>query len=91
MLYGYTMILVGELQAARILVLPFPQIPGQGSIIPLYEPGYIPAPLGSLGGWDSFAQASEPSQDLGYAPSTSGGAGPSTGPFTDDDDDDDTD
>ena len=27
-LYGYTIILTGELRAARIPILPFPQIPG---------------------------------------------------------------
>ena len=41
----------------------------------------MPIPLGPPGGWGSFAQALGPSQDPGYASSTSGGAGPSTGPF----------
>ena len=49
MLYGYTMILTGELQAARILVLPSPQILGRGPIVPPYEPGYMPVPPSLLG------------------------------------------
>ena len=76
---------------ARIFVSPSPQIPSQGPIIPQYEPKYMPALLGPLGGWDFFAQAPGPSQDLGYVTGTSGSAGPSIGPFVGDDDDDDDD
>ena len=50
MLYGYTMILAGELRATRIPVLPSPQIPGRGPIIPSYEPEYVLAPPGPPGG-----------------------------------------
>ena len=45
----------------------------------------LPGPPGS---WGSFTQAPGPSQDPGYTPGTSGGAGPSTSPFAGDDDDD---
>ena len=75
----------------HIPVPPFPQIPGRGPIIPPFEPGYIPVPPGLPGSWGSFAQVPGPSQDPGYAPSTLGGAGLSTGPFAGDDDDDDDD
>ena len=51
----------------------------------------MPVPRGPLGGWGSFAQAQGPSQDIGYAINTSGGTGPSTGPFAGDNDDDDMD
>lgn len=48
----------------------------------------MPVPLGPLGGWGSFAQALRPFQGLGYAPTTSSGAIPSTGPFVGSDDGD---
>ena len=47
---GYSMILVGELQGARIPVLVAPQISNRGPIIPLFDPGYMPIPPGPLGG-----------------------------------------
>ena len=56
MLYGYTMILIGESRVACILVLLSLHIPGQGSIIPLYKPWYMPTPPSSPSGWDSFTQ-----------------------------------
>nr|POE80340.1 hypothetical protein CFP56_14103 [Quercus suber] len=70
------------------------KIPSRGPIIPPYELEYMLAPPGLSGGWDSFGQASRPSQDPRYSLGISGGTGPSTGPFAgdnDDDDDDDTD
>ena len=74
-LHGYAMILIGELRVARIPILPSSHIPSQGPIVPSYELGYMPAPLGPPSSWGSFAQTQEPS----------------TGPFTDDDDDNDID
>ena len=91
MLYGYTMILAGELRAARIPIPPSPQIPSRGPIIPPYEPGNMPIPPGPPGGLSSFVQTSGPSSDPRYAPSTSGDAGPSISPFVVNDDDDDND
>ena len=79
------MVLTGELQMAHIPILSPPQIPGWGPIIPSHKPGYMPLPPGPLGSWGSFTQAPGPSQDPGYTPGTSSGAG------DDDDDDDDTD
>ena len=70
------------------------QIPSREPIIPPFKAGYMPVPPGPPSGWGSFAQASGPSQDLGYALDTSISAGPSTDPFAsndDSDDDDDTD
>ena len=69
------MILIGELRVAHIPILPSSHIPSQGPIVPSYELGYMPAPLGPPSSWGSFAQTQ----------------GPSTGPFTDDDDDNDID
>ena len=89
MLHDYTMVLIGELRAASIHVLPPPHIPGWGPIIPPYEPGYMLAPLSSPSGWGSFAQTQGPSQDLRYTPGASSKASPSTDPFTGDDDDED--
>ena len=66
-------------------------MPGQGPIIPLFKPGYMLVPLGPLGSYGSFTHAPEPSQDPGYAPDTSGDAGPSTSPFAGNDDTDDDD
>nr|POE80654.1 hypothetical protein CFP56_39291 [Quercus suber] len=91
MLHGYTMILMGELRAARIPISPSPHIPGRGPIVPLYELGYMPTSPSPPGGWDSSAQIQGLSQDPGYTPRTSGGTGPSTGPFANNDDDDDDD
>ena len=51
----------------------------------------MPVPPSQLGSWCSFTQALGPSQDLGYAPGTSGDAGPSIGPFAGDDENDDDD
>ena len=56
MLHGYTMILVGELRVAHILVPSSPHIPGRGPIIPPFYLGYILGPSGPSGGWGSFAQ-----------------------------------
>ena len=66
MVYGYAMLLAGELRTTCILLLPSPQIPGRRPIIPPHEPAYMPVPLGLLGGWGSFAEALGPSQDLRY-------------------------
>ena len=88
MLHGYTMILMRELWAARILVPLSPHIPGRRPVVPPYESGYMLAPPSSPGGWDSFAQTQGPSQDPRYTPGASGGASPSTDPFTGNDDDD---
>ena len=91
-LQGYSMLLVGELQAACLPVSAAPEIPGQRPIIPLFEPRFMPVPRGLQGGWDSFTWVSRPSQDLGYAPDTLDNAGPSIDPLAgDDDSDDDTD
>ena len=60
MVYGYTMVLTGELRVARILVLPPPQIPSRGPIIPSHELGYMPIRSGPPVGWGSFAQAPGP-------------------------------
>ena len=88
MLHGYTMILMGELRAACIPVLPSSHIPSRGPIVPLYKSKYMPTPLSPLGGWDFFAQTQGPPQDPGYTLGTSGSASPFIGPFTGDDDDD---
>ena len=42
----YSMLLVGELQAACLPVSAAPEIPGQRPIIPLFEPRFMPAPRG---------------------------------------------
>ena len=91
MFHGYTMVLVGELRATRILVPPPPHIPSQGPIVPPYEPGYMLALLGSLGCWGSFPQTQGPSQDPRYSSGTSDSTGPSTYSLVGDGDDDDDD
>ena len=51
MFYSYTMALTRELRTVCIPVLPPPQIPGRGPVIPLHEPGYMPVPPSSSGNW----------------------------------------
>ena len=91
MLHVYTIVLIGELRVTRIHVSPPPHILGRWPIIPPYKLEYLPAPLGLLGGWGSFAQTQGPSLDLGYILGTSSGAGPSTSSLVGDGDDDDDD
>nr|POE96251.1 hypothetical protein CFP56_59534 [Quercus suber] len=85
MFHGYAMVLIGELRASHIPILPPPYIPNRGPIVPLYKPRYMPAPLCPLGNWGFFAQTQGLSQDLRY---TSGSVGPSTGSLAGDSDDD---
>lgn len=90
---GYSMLLVGYLQATCLPIPAAPKIPSQGPIIPPFGQRYVPVLPGPPGNWGSFAQALEPSQGLGYTPGTSNGVGPFTSHFAggDDRDDGDTD